>query len=126
MVIGFGGEKKSWGLIGGSIEEGEALLETLSREIREESNMEVLKAIPIGYQQVTNMKTGESFYQLRYAAEVEPYGPFVIDEGDGMSEKGITEIKLIDADDYRQYFDWGDIGERIIRRAIELKDKLNS
>ena len=36
----------------------------------------------------------------------------------------ITEIKLIDPKDIKQYFDWGVIGDRIIERAVELKSKL--
>jgi hypothetical protein len=50
---------------------------------------------------------------------VKPYGDFISDP-DG----SITEIKLIDPKEYKQYFDWGEIGERIIERAIELKNKL--
>lgn len=123
IVIGYGGMKKGWGLIGGSVEVGETLEQTLSREIKEESNMEVLTATPIGYQKVTDTRDGKIFYQLRYMCEVKSLGKFIIDEGDGMTEKGITEIKLIDPDKYREYFDWGDIGERVIRRAVELNLK---
>lgn len=124
LVIGFGGRKKGWGLMGGSVETGETLEQTLRREIIEESNMEILSFLPIGYQKVTVETTGKFFFQLRYACKVRPIGEFVIDGGDGMSEKGITEIKLINPLDYRTYFDWGEIGERIIKRGIELKDHL--
>lgn len=116
LVIGYGGVKKHWGLIGGKVELGETLEETLAREIKEESNMKVLSSKPIGYQKVTDTRDGSEIYQLRYACIVEPYGPFVSDP-DG----SITEIKLIDPADYKQYFDWGKIGERIIIRALELK-----
>lgn len=114
MVIGFGGKKKNWGLVGGTIEKGETFEETLKREIIEESNMEVLEAFPIGYQEVF----AEDRYkiQLRYACKVKPLGPFIKDPAGS-----VTEIKLIDPNDYKKYFDWGEIGERIIERAIELK-----
>ena len=117
MVIGWGGQKQNWGLIGGTIEEGETFEQTLKREIQEESNMEVLRARPIGYQKVTDTRDGSQFYQLRYVCAVQPYGPFVSDPAGS-----ITEIKLIDPKDYKQYFDWGQIGERIINRALELKE----
>jgi ADP-ribose pyrophosphatase YjhB (NUDIX family) len=123
IVIGYGGMKRGWGLIGGSVEVGETLEETLSREIQEESNMEVLSSQPIGYQKVTDVASGVAYYQLRYMCEVRKLGEFIIDGGDGASEKGITEIKLIDPDKYKDYFDWGDIGERVIRRAIELYEQ---
>ncbi len=124
LLIGFGGMKKSWGLVGGSVEEGETYEQTLIREIKEESNTEVLSFLPIGYQKVTNIDNGKVIYQLRYVCKVKPYGEFVIDGGDGMSEKGITEIKFIDPADYKKYFDWGEIGERIIKRAEELLEQI--
>ena len=117
MVIGWGGQKQNWGLIGGTVEEGETFEQTLKREIQEESNMEVLRARPIGYQKVTDTRDGSQFYQLRYVCAVQPYGPFVSDPAGS-----ITEIKLINPKDYKQYFDWGQIGERIISRALELKE----
>lgn len=124
LVLGFGGMKKGWGIIGGSIEDGETAEEALIREIKEESNMEILKFLPIGYQKVSEMGTDKWFYQLRYVCKVRPYGEFVVDQGDGASEKGITEIKLIDPQDYKKYFDWGEIGDRIIQRAVEMKNNL--
>ena len=117
IVIGLRA-KLYWGLIGGTIEKGETFDETFAREIKEESNMEVLKKIPVGYQKVT-LEEGRVIYQLRYVAIVRPFGPFVEDPAGA-----IKEIKLIDPKDYKQYFDWGEIGERIIQRALELKSKL--
>lgn len=115
MVIGFGGKKKDWGLIGGTIEPGETFEETLHREIQEESNMKILKSTPIGYQKVTDTRDGSVIYQLRYACVVEPFGLFVSDPAGG-----VTEIKLIDPKDVKRYFDWGKIGERIIGRALDI------
>ena len=119
MVIGYGGAKKSWGLIGGTIEPGETFEQTLKREIQEESNMEVLKWLPVGVQKVIDTRDDKVIYQLRCVCTARPYGPFVSDPA-----AAVTEIKLIDPADYRQYFDWGRIGERIISRALELKEKL--
>lgn len=124
IVIGYGGLKRGWGLIGGSIEPGETFEQTLIREIKEESNMEVLSYIPIGYQKITNEQSGKTLFQLRYACKVKPFGEFVIDGGDGATEKGITEIKLVDPAIYKEYFDWGDIGEYIITKAVSLKEGL--
>lgn len=114
MVIVFHGRRKEWTLVGGSIESGESLEDCLKREVREESNMKVLNFKPIGYQMVQT--ENETIYQLRYVCEVEPYGEFVEDP-DGK----ITEIKLINPKDYKQYFDWGEIGDRIIHRALDFK-----
>lgn len=106
--------KNSWSLAGGGVETGETYEECLRREVKEESNMKVISFAPIGFQKVQlNDKT---VYQLRYICIIEPYSDFVSDpDGD------VMEIKLIDPKDYRQYFDWGEVGERIMNRALELQ-----
>jgi len=124
LVIGFGGLKKGWGLIGGSVEKGESFEETLRREIKEESNMNIVSFLPVGYQKVTDTQNKKVFYQLRYVCKVVPYGEFLIDGGDGFSDKAITEIKLINPKDYKKYFDWGEIGDRIIERSLEIRNFL--
>jgi len=115
LVIGFGGSNQGWGLIGGTIEEGESYRQTLDREVQEESNMRVLEARPVGYQKLT-AADGKTIYQLRYWCQVEPYGPFVADPAGS-----VTEIKLIDPYEYKQYFDWGKIGDRLVERAIDFE-----
>jgi len=105
--------------VGGSVEPGENPNDTLVREVQEESNMKVLDYKLLGYQKVTDMSVVEKpYYQLRYVAKVEPYGPFVSDP----SGK-VTEIIYCDEKDYKKYFDWFQIGDEIIRRAVELKNK---
>lgn len=116
IVIGYNGKKKTWGLVGGTIEKGETLEQTLVREVQEESNMEVLSSLPIGYQKVIDTRDGSFYYQLRYACLVQPHGPFVSDPADS-----ITEIKLVNLAQYKEYFDWGSIGDRIMERALELR-----
>lgn len=112
LVIVYGEPK--WGLVGGHIEKGETPEETLTREIEEESNMRVLKQLPIGYQEVIK-PDGTSDLQLRSFCIVEPIGEFVSDPAGS-----VTEIKLIDPKDYKKYFDWGRIGDRIMERAMEI------
>jgi ADP-ribose pyrophosphatase YjhB (NUDIX family) len=116
ITIVLNGKKKTWGLVGGTIEKGEKFDQTFRREIQEESNMEVLSWKPIGYQKVIDTRDNSFVYQLRVVALVRPYGEFVEDPAGS-----VTEIKLIDPKDYKQYFDWGAIGERIMERALELK-----
>lgn len=119
MVIVYHGEKKHWGLVGGTIESGETFDQTLIREILEESNMKVIKYVPLGYQKVTDTRDGSYIYQLRFMCNVEPIGPFVSDPAGS-----ISEIKLIEPKDYKKYFDWGTIGERIVERAMEKNGML--
>jgi 8-oxo-dGTP pyrophosphatase MutT (NUDIX family) len=115
LVIGYGGKKQEWGLIGGTIEKGESFEQTLRREIQEESNMEVLKCLPIGYQKMTDTRDGSYVYQLRYVCTARPFRSFIADPAGG-----ITEIKIIEPQSYKQHFNWGEIGDHIINRAIKL------
>lgn len=39
-------------------------------------------------------------------------------------ETNMRVLKLIDPKDIKQYFDWGEVGDRILARAIELKNIL--
>lgn len=118
LVIGFGGKKNGWGLIGGTIEPSETFEQTLKREIIEESNMEVIKWQPIGYQKITD-KDGKIKIQLRAVCLVKKLGEFVSDPAGS-----IKEIKLIDPADYKKYFNWGEVGDHLISRALELKKEL--
>lgn len=112
MIIGRR-KKGHWGPIGGHIEKGETFEEALKREIIEESNMRMVKATPIGYQEVYD-DSNDSLYQLRFACLVEPIGKFEKDP-DG----SIDEIKLIDPKSYKKYFNWDKIGDQMMKRALE-------
>lgn len=101
---------------GGSREKGEHPDDTLIREIQEESNMKVLEYKPIGYQRVIDTSgIQKPYYQLRYFCKVEPYGPFVSDPAGK-----VTEVLEVDLSNYKSYFDWGEIGDRIIEKAYQL------
>ena len=106
--------------LGGSVEDGEHIDEALIREIKEESNMKVLDFKPLGYQIVTDEEgKDEPYYQLRYYCKVEPYGPFLGDpDGD------VTEVLEIDPADYKKYFDWGEIGDALMDKALRIKNNL--
>ncbi len=61
----------SFGLPGGTVEEGESLEETLERELMEEASVKVLKAWPLLVVRIVNPKTMEIYYQARYGTIVE-------------------------------------------------------
>jgi hypothetical protein len=37
----------------------------------------------------------------------------------------ITEIKLIDPKDYKQYLDWGERGDILMQRALDVKKQID-
>ncbi|OGE35223.1 hypothetical protein A3C32_02765 [Candidatus Daviesbacteria bacterium RIFCSPHIGHO2_02_FULL_41_14] len=116
LVVVYGGQKDYWTPPGGAIEKGETFEEASIREVKEESNMKVLHQECIGYQDVELPEDGRIIRQFRMFCIVEPYGDFVSDpDGD------ISEIKLIDPKDYKNYIKWGEIGDRLMERALEMK-----
>jgi 8-oxo-dGTP pyrophosphatase MutT (NUDIX family) len=117
LVLVYASKRNSWEMPGGGREEGETFEECIVREIKEETNMKVLELFPLGYDTFTNPETQEKIYQLRFAARVEPYGPFVIDLAE---DKDISEIKLVDPHDYKKYFDWGERGDAMMKKALKL------
>lgn len=114
MVVVFSEKKGYWTPPGGAVEAGESVEEAVAREVREETNMRVVRERLIGYQDV--FEPTKVVTQTRHFCIVEPIGKFERDpDGD------ITEIKLIDPREYKKYFDWGKVGERLVERALEIK-----
>ncbi len=116
IVLVYAKNRDTWEIPGGGCEFGETFEESIIREIKEESNMKVLNLFPLGYDIFTNTETKENNYVARYAAKVEPYGPFVKDLADGE----ITAMKLIEPKDYTQYFDWGERSKVMMKKALCL------
>lgn len=119
LVIVYSDMKGYWTPPGGGVEPGETVKEAVVREVFEETNMHVLSQRIIGYQDISDPH--RITRQTRSVCIVEPIGPFVADadpEGD------VMEIKLIDPKDVKQYFDWGEIGDHTLARALELKNTL--
>jgi len=119
LVIVYAESKKYWTPPGGGIEEGETFEEALVREVAEETNMKVLHHELIGYQDI--WEPGKIVRQTRSFCVVEPFGEFVSDP-DGE----VTEIKLIDPSEYKKYFNWGIVGDRIFKEAIRKKLKFDA
>ncbi len=113
MVLVYAEAKGYWTPPGGGIEEGESYEEATVREVLEETNMKVLDQKLIGYQDIYEHK--RIVRQTRSFCVVEPVGDFISDP-DGE----ITAIKLIDPSEYKQYFDWKEIGDRIMERALDM------
>lgn len=117
LLIVYAAGKQSWTPPGGGVENNETLEEAVAREVEEETNMKVVKQALIGFQDII-LSTG-TITQTRSVCVVEPYGEFIADP-----DSDITEVRLIDPADYKTYFDWGEIGDRIMQRALELRDAL--
>ncbi|MEI6843333.1 MAG: NUDIX domain-containing protein [bacterium] len=111
-------KNNTWGFPGGAVEKGETLEEATAREVKEESNMKVLHQEYIGYQ-ILKFESGKTIFHASSFCVVEPYGDFVSDP-----DRDVTEIKLIDPKDFKQYIHWSDAGDRIMERAMKMKEKI--
>lgn len=107
---------RGWTPIGGGIEPSESVEQANEREIKEESNMRVIRQVPIDYQTV--YRPEETVRQSRTLCFVEPYGPFIADPGGD-----ILKIKLVDPKDYKKYFDWGEIQDHIMDRIFSILER---
>ncbi|KKT79518.1 MAG: MutT/nudix family protein [Parcubacteria group bacterium GW2011_GWF2_44_8b] len=107
--------KSGWMPPGGGIELGETYEQAIEREVREETNMEVIFQKLIGFQDIYEPE--RIIRQTRSFCVVKPYGNFLLDPGGE-----ITEIKLINPREYKNFFDWGKIGDRIMGQALAYKN----
>ncbi len=120
LVLVYADSKGRWSPPGGGVEPGETAHEAVVREVKEETNMKVLKHRFVGFQQTFEPKM--IVKQTRSVCIVEPYGAFIADSGDGE----ITKIDFIDPKDYKKYFDWGNVGEHVMERVMKLKAEMDS
>lgn len=120
LVVVYSEKRDSWTPPGGGVEPGEYVVDAMIREVKEEANMKVLKWAFVGYQDIFEQKGNST--QARFVCIVEPYGDFTEDPDEG----DVTEMKLIDPKDYKEYFDWGEIGDHIMKRALELLPDLEN
>jgi ADP-ribose pyrophosphatase YjhB (NUDIX family) len=117
LVIVYAEKRGTWTPAGGGVEAGETVEEAVIREVLEESNMKVLKHALLGFQDISEPQGVVT--QTRSVCIVEPYGEFVSDP-----DEDITEIRMIDVAEYKDYFDWGIVGDHLMSRALELKNAL--
>jgi 8-oxo-dGTP diphosphatase len=107
-------EYKRWNLPGGKVEKGEDFEDAMIREVQEETNMEVLDHQFVGY--IDTNSDEDPIQRFTYSiCSVRPIGEFVADP-----DNDISEIKLIDPNDIKEYYNWGPISQRILARSLEL------
>ncbi len=114
------GEFTPWNLPGGTPETGETPEQTLYREVDEEADisidhLELLGASEVFFPNNPNREKGDHFYQLRYFTLIKDIRDQTPDPHDGK----MVDRRLIPAEEFTSYIEWGEVGEEIIRLALE-------
>ncbi len=117
-------EEEGWKLPGGRPENSETPIETLERELMEEVDVKVGNIKAIGTQRVdfpNNPKQleGDLFYQVRYFCKIEKILPQTIDPDTSV----LYDRKFIPITELNNYLKWGEIGDNIVIRALEIDNK---
>lgn len=123
LLLCYNSDSGFWILPGGTVEAGETTIDTLIREVYEESAVVVdAKTIePAFYQEVfevikeddsTDGKEEEKFeaLQVRYIARPERIDKFISDPGGSM-----TEVKWVKLEELGDYLKWGETNNLIIQ-----------
>lgn len=82
--------RQNWTIPGGKPEKGETYLQTLHREVLEETQVEITNAQYLGYVSSRNLASQEVMYQLRYRAEVKHLN----NEPLSMETKGLAWVEI--------------------------------
>lgn len=111
-----------WNPPGGTTEKGEIFSETVKREIKEETNMDVVYQEYIGYQDIINYERNSKGRQSISFCIVKTNRDFVVDP-----DHDVAEIKLIDPSEFNSYVtEWGEAGDYILKRSLEMLKNYNS
>ena len=113
-----------WILPGGKVEENEKPLETLVREMHEETNCDVdlEQTTPLFYQEgflfdsVNDKWLNQVGFQTRYITVVKKYRKFISDPDNG----DIIETKWISFSEIPEYLKWGETA-LLIKKSLEEK-----
>lgn len=122
ILLAYNSDSGFWILPGGTIEKDETSIQTLIREVYEETavvvNEQSIK--PAFYQEIYEMIDGKEKFeglQLRYIGRAEKIDQFISDPGGSM-----TEVKWVDIDKLDEYLKWGETNKLIIQLVQDYLD----
>ncbi len=109
-------KKKVFNLPGGTRECDENIEQTLRREVKEETNCEVIQYEILGTQKNVTESGKSSSNQVRVFARLRPFGEFINDPGGG-----VCGYELVELADLERKIGWGEVGDWI---RLKIKPKM--
>lgn len=109
-----------WFLPGGGVENNESLTDTLIREVKEETNWDVVESsIKPLYYQVSYKKNGFGVWErkgseVRYTVYLKKVNRFKFDPDNG----DVVEVKWVSLSDIDEYLKWGQTSTFIIEKLL--------
>jgi 8-oxo-dGTP pyrophosphatase MutT (NUDIX family) len=100
---------------GGTVEPNEDPIDTLTRELDEEANVDLKDIAFLGVQKVK--VANEVYYQARFAANIKKLRRRELDPADNI----IVRRRFINPYDFPKRSGWGKIGQAIVELAIEKR-----
>jgi len=91
-----------WDIVGGRIDNGVTLLENLKREIKEETNLELIGEPKLVAAQDILRKKGFHVVRLTYIGNVD--GEIILDEEENDKYKWCSREEVLNTDDMDMYF----------------------
>ena len=116
--------KQVFSLAGGKPEtKDKNMEETLRRETLEEVNTSLQNEVfYVGYQKVENDRKKKPYAQVRMTAKIDSVGEKLPDVDGGE----LYDRVLVSPEKAKELLDWGDIGNRMIEKSVEIaKEKLS-
>lgn len=110
----------SWKPIGGTPEVGESPEQTLTRELMEEADVELVEMLPVGVQKVEEFypdpEHPKVYYQWRFAGKIAKLHPQTPDPATG----NIYQRMFVSPEDINQTVKWGETGKALFAAAVKI------
>ncbi len=103
-----------FGIPGGTREKEEKIIETLQREVQEETNCSVLDYRPLSYQKIVTANQ-DIHYRAQYICNVMPLGEFESDPAGS-----VNKIIWVNPNDFEKYVEKNEMRQAIFRRALSV------
>lgn len=110
---------ETWTLPGGTVEEGENLVQTLRREVKEEADVVVKNIKLLGIQKVEDPQNKNPGHKLHYQARFTATISELLSQTPDPAKGRIHHRKFVSPKEISNYIKWGNTGKAIFADAVK-------